>query len=169
MATDSSTAKRSTGPFALSIPGADGYNRDRAPAQEETMIATRNADPDPRHADLGTLLGDLSAGLEHNQLDLVLGCFHPNAVLHAPDEPVPLEGLGSLRSYFRRRIRAQRFVAVPRILGIDFGGSDRAILRARCDAPGGDQLVFALSRTGGRWLITHGHWTRDPGPETPTT
>lgn len=125
------------------------------------MIAhSENHAGGPDHDALCALLDNLTTGLEHDDLELVLGCFHSHAVLHAPDESIPLEGIGSLRTYFRRRIRSQRFSAVPRILGIDFGAQDRAILRAQIDAPSSDDLVFALCRTSGRWVITHCRWTR---------
>lgn len=125
-----------------------------ARATEATQIPNDTQDPE-----LAVLLQALAEGMERADTDRVLDCFAPHAVLHAPDEALPLEGTGSLRSYFRRRIRSHRIEAVPQPTAISTTGTDRAIVRAESEGSRGDRFVFALQRSGGRWLITHCHWT----------
>lgn len=127
------------------------------------MIAAKH----PPHHDAETdglrrMLEALAQGLQQRDLESVLRCFHQHAMLLAPDEAVPKEGHGALRSYFRSRLSARRLASAPRLVEVGFGGPDRAHGRAVVPETG-DELLFAAAHQRGRWEITHCRWTTGVG------
>lgn len=120
------------------------------------MIATARTQADADTA-IHSLLHTWRDALAGGPVEPLLACYADHAVHSPHDHPVPQEGTGALRSYYRRRLPPHRRDIDLEVHELTLRDPQRALATLTLRYADGPRLTMrlALAATGNRWRITH--------------